>query len=136
MINSSSDNVKKLNSINRRMFITGSLKFFIMLGIVSRMFFLQVKQNDKYLTLSDKNRIREWKLAPVRGDFIDYFGNTIAGNFEAYELHVIPEEIEDFRYTIYRIKDLLNLSDDYFKKIVKKKERNKTLGNISCIKQS
>mgnify|MGYP001158398275 CR=1 FL=1 len=32
MINSSSDNVKKLNSINRRMFITGSLKFFIMIG--------------------------------------------------------------------------------------------------------
>ena len=29
MINSSSDNVKKLNSINRRMFITGTLKFFI-----------------------------------------------------------------------------------------------------------
>ena len=57
MINSSSDNVKKLNSINRRMFITGSLKLFIMIGIVSRLFFLQVKENKKYLTLSDKNRI-------------------------------------------------------------------------------
>ena len=43
MINSSSDNVKKLNSINRRMFITGSLKFFVMIGIISRLFFLQVK---------------------------------------------------------------------------------------------
>ena len=74
MNNSSSDNVKKLNSINRRMFITGSLKFFIMIGIVSRLFFLQVKENKKYLTLSDKNRIREWKLPPVRGEFLDYFG--------------------------------------------------------------
>ena len=112
MINSSSDNVKKLNSINRRMFITGSLKFLIMLGIVTRLFSLQIRENKKYLTLSDKNRIREWKLAPVRGEFIDYFGNTIAGNFEAYELHIIPEEVEDFRYTIYRIKDLLNLKLD------------------------
>ena len=82
MINSSSDNVKKFNSINRRMFLTGSLKFLIMAGIVSRLFFLQVKENKKYLTLSDKNRIREWKLAPVRGEFHDYFGNVIAGNFE------------------------------------------------------
>ena len=89
------------------------------------MFFLQVKQNDKYLTLSDKNRIREWKLAPVRGDFKDYFGNIIAGNFEAYELNMIPEEVEDFRYTIYRIKDLLNLSDNRLKKIVKKKNEIK-----------
>ena len=47
MINSSSDNVKKLNSINRRMFITGSLKFFVMIGIVSRLFFLQVKEKDQ-----------------------------------------------------------------------------------------
>ena len=73
MINSSSDNVKKLNSINRRMFITGSLKFFIMIGIVSRLFFLQVKENKKYLTLSDKNRIR-MEISSVRGEFHDYFG--------------------------------------------------------------
>ena len=125
MINSSSDNVKKLNSINRRMFITGSLKFFIMIGIVSRLFFLQVKENKKYLTLSDKNRIREWKLAPVRGEFHDYFGNVIAGNFEAYQLHIIPEQVDDFRYVIYRIKDLLELSDKEFKKVLKKKSQIK-----------
>ena len=125
MINSSSDNVKKLNSINRRMFITGSLKFFIMVGIVSRLFFLQVKENKKYLTLSDKNRIREWKLAPVRGEFHDYFGNVIAGNFEAYQLHVTPEEVENFRYVIYRLKDLLEMSDKEFKKILKKKDQIK-----------
>ena len=125
MINSSSDNVKKLNSINRRMFITGSFKFFIMIGIVSRLFFLQVKENKKYLTLSDKNRIREWKLAPVRGEFHDYFGNVIAGNFEAYQLHVIPEQVEDFRYVIFRLKDLLELSDREFRKIIKKKNEIK-----------
>ena len=125
MINSSSDNVKKLNSINRRMFITGSLKFFIMVGIISRLFFLQVKENKKYLTLSDKNRIREWKLAPVRGEFHDYFGNVIAGNFEAYQLHVIPEQVENFKYVIYRLKDLLELSDSEFKKVLKKKKEIK-----------
>ncbi len=125
MINSSSDSVTKLNSINRRMFITGSLKFFIMIGLVSRLFFLQVKENKKYLTLSDKNRIREWKLAPVRGEFQDYFGNIIAGNFEAYQLHVIPEQVEDFRYVIYRLKDLLELSDKEFRKVIKKKNEIK-----------
>ena len=125
MINSSSDNVRKLNSINRRMFMTGSLKFLIMIGLVSRLFFLQVKENKKYLTLSDKNRIREWKLAPVRGECHDYFGKTIAGNFEAYQLHVIPEQVEDFRYVIYRLKDLLELSDKEFKKILKKKNEIK-----------
>ncbi len=125
MINSSTDSVKKLNLINRRMFITGSLKFLVMIGLVSRLFFLQVKENKKYLTLSDKNRIREWKLAPVRGEITDYFGNVIAGNFEAYQLHIIPEQVEDFRYVIYRVKDLLEMSDKEFKKILKKKNEIK-----------
>ena len=125
MFNSSSDNVTKLNSINRRMFITGSLKLVIMIGLISRLFFLQVKENKKYLTLSDKNRIREWKLAPVRGEIFDYFGNVIAGNFEAYQLHLIPEQVENFRYVIYRLKDLLELSDNEFKKVLKKKNELK-----------
>tara|TARA_B100000900_G_scaffold408151_1_gene421964 strand:+ start:244 stop:2118 length:1875 start_codon:yes stop_codon:yes gene_type:complete len=125
MISVPSDNVKKLNSINKRMFLIGAAKFLIMIGITSRLFFLQIKENKKYLTLSDKNRIREWKLAPVRGEFHDYFGEVIAGNFEAYELHIIPEQVEDFRYVIYRLKDLLNLSDSQFNKVLKKKNEIK-----------
>ena len=120
-----SDNATKLNSLNRRMFILATAKIIILGGIVSRLFFLQVKENKKYLTLSDKNRIREWKLPPIRGEFKDYFGNTIAGNFEAYQLHIIPEEVEDFRYVIYRVKELLELSEKQFKKIVKKKNEIK-----------
>jgi len=123
--NNFSDNATKLNSINKRMFIIASAKVVVMLGIVSRLFFLQVKENKKYLTLSDKNRIREWKLAPIRGEFLDYFGNTVAGNFEAYQLHIIPEQVEDFRYVIFRLKDLLELSDRQFKKLIKRKDEIK-----------
>ncbi len=123
---SQSDNVLKLNSINRRMFILAAAKVIILGGIVSRLFFLQVKENKKYLTLSDKNRIREWKLPPVRGKFEDYFGNTIAGNFEAYQLHLIPEEVENFRYTINRIKNILELSESQFQRILKKKKEIKS----------
>ena len=123
---SQSDNVLKLNSINRRMFILAAAKVIILGGIVSRLFFLQVKENKKYLTLSDKNRIREWKLPPVRGKFEDYFGNTIAGNFEAYQLHLIPEEVENFRYTINRIKNILGLSESQFQRILKKKKEIKS----------
>ena len=122
---SQSDNVIKLSSINRRMFILATAKVIILGGIVSRLFFLQVKENKKYLTLSDKNRIREWKLPPVRGDFEDFFGNVIAGNFEAYQLHLIPEQVENFKYTINRIKIILELSDNQYQKIIKKKREIK-----------
>ena len=57
-----SDNVQKINLINRRLFLITAAKILVFIGITSRLFSLQVKQNNKYLTLSDKNRIREWKL--------------------------------------------------------------------------
>ena len=54
-----SDNVRKINTINRRLFIITAAKILVFFGLTSRLFSLQVKQNNKYLTLSDKNRIRE-----------------------------------------------------------------------------
>ena len=62
----------------------------------------------------------------MRGKFQDYFGNTIAGNFEAYQLHLIPEEVENFRYTINRIKNILKLSESQFQRILKKKKEIKS----------
>ena len=120
-----SDNVTKVNSINRRMFILSAAKLIIFSGIISRLFFLQVKENKKYLTLSDKNRIREWKLSPIRGEFYDYFDNIIAGNLEVYQLHIVPEQVENFNYVLKRLKDILQLSEKEFNKIIKKKNEVK-----------
>ena len=58
-----SDSATKLNSLNRRMFILATAKIIILGGIVSRLFFLQVKENKKYLTLSDKKtkiKLKNW----------------------------------------------------------------------------
>ena len=71
--------IRKTDVINRRMFIIGAAKIVIFAGIIARLFSLQINENKKYLTLSDKNRLREWKLPPERGEFLDFFGNTIFG---------------------------------------------------------
>ena len=117
--------VKKIQTINRRMFIIGAAKFIVFTGIIARLFSLQITENKKYLTLSDKNRLREWKLPPIRGEFIDYFGNVIAGNLKVYQLHVVPEEVENFKYLMVRLKQILSLSDSDFKNILKKKNKQK-----------
>ncbi len=118
-------NIRKSKLINRRMFIASTAKAIVFFGIVSRLFYLQVEQNKKYLTLSDKNRIRENKLPPIRGEFKDYFGKIIAGNLDVYELHVIPEQVEDFRVLITRVKQILNLNSKKVEKIYKIKNNQK-----------
>ncbi len=116
---------EKLNKVNRRMFILSAAKLIVFGGIISRLFSLQINENKKYLTLSDKNRLREWRLPPVRGDFIDYFGNVIAGNSEVYQLHIIPEEVNDFKTLMVRLKEILSLTDGEYKKIIRLKNKQK-----------
>ena len=72
MINSSSDNVKKLNSINRRMFLTGSLKFLIMAGIISRLFFFCQKTLNHRTLLS-----KRWFKVP------HYIGKRLLATFDS-----------------------------------------------------
>ena len=125
MLRGGDSNVKKYNTVGRRIFILSIAKGIIFTGIVAKLFSLQISQNKKYLTLSDKNRLREWRLPPIRGEFQDYFGKLVAGNTKVYQLHVVPEQVEDFRYLMVRLKNILPLSDKKFSKIIKKKNLQK-----------
>ncbi len=115
----------RLKTINRRMFIFSAFKGIVFIGIIARLFSLQINENKKYLTLSDKNRLRETRLPPIRGEFKDYFGNTIAGNLKVYQLHVIPEQVENFKSLAIRLRDILEFSDETLNKIYKKKRNQK-----------
>ena len=126
MISFGSDtSYRKQSVVNRRMFILSAAKVLVFGGIVAKLFTLQINENKKYLTLSDKNRLREWKLPPIRGDFQDFFGNTIAGNLKVYQLHVIPEQVENFNNLIVRVKDILDLDQKTLNRIIKKKNSQK-----------
>jgi len=118
-------NIRKLQTVNRRMFIMGAAKAIVFTGIIIRLFSLQISDSKKYLTLSDKNRLREWRLPPVRGKFFDYFGNVIAGNLKVYQLHVVPEQVENFKYLMSRLKNILDLKNNEFKRIIKHKNKQK-----------
>ena len=118
-------NSNKLKTINRRMFIFTAAKAIIFFGIVGRLFSLQISDNKKYITLSDRNRLRETRLPPVRGEFIDYFGNTIAGNLKVYQLHVVPEQVENFRSLIIRLRDILDFDNEKLARLIKKKNSQK-----------
>ena len=120
-----SSSIRKTDIMNRRMFIVGAAKLIVLSVLITRLFSLQINDNKKYLTLSDKNRTREWKLPPTRGNIVDYFGNIVAGNLKVYQLHVIPEQVENFNYLISRLKTILKLSNKRVEKIKKKKNQLK-----------
>ena len=112
MINFGSGNtVIKSKLISRRMFVLTAAKTIVFCGIFGRLVSLQINEATKYKTLSDKNRFREWKLAPQRGIIRDYFNKEIASNQKVYQLHITPENSPNLETLFFRLKTILNLSD-------------------------
>ena len=122
---SRSSSVEKGRVISRRLFILVSAKIALLTGVTSRLYNLQISDKEKYEVLSDKNRIREWKTPPVRGIITDYFDNVLAENDRVFQVHLSLDEIKNFNETIFRLKNILNLTEEEVKKIYKKKQKLK-----------
>ena len=121
----SGNTVIKSKLINRRMFLLTAGKAIVLVGILGRLITLQINESKKYKTLSDKNRFREWKLAPERGVIKDYFDNEIASNRQVYQIHLIPENANSVEAVFVRLKTILNISDKkifYLKKKIAKQK--------------
>ena len=107
------------------MFLITAAKVVVMVGLVGRLISLQINQATKYKSLSDKNRFREWKLAPERGAIKDFFDTKIASTEPLYQLHLVPENVKDIDNLFVRLKAILNISDrkvSYLKRVIKKQK--------------
>jgi len=125
MINTPVGGVTKSKTISRRMFVLSVAKIIVFSGIFGRLVSLQINESKKYRTLSDKNRFREWRLAPQRGIIRDYFDNEIASNEKVYQLHITPENASDLNNLFFRLKKILNLSDERIFKLKRKIAKQK-----------
>jgi len=126
MFSSNSGNtVIKSKMISRRMFLLTAGKAIVLVGVLGRLISLQINESKKYKTLSDKNRFREWKLAPERGVIKDFFDQEIASNKQVYQIHLIPENTKSIEEVFFRLKTILNITDKKIfslkKKILKQK---------------
>ena len=126
MFSSNSGNtVIKSKMISRRMFLLSVGKAIVIVGVLGRLISLQINESKKYKTLSDKNRFREWKLAPERGTIKDYFNQEIASNKQVYQIHFIPENAKSIEEVFFRLKSILNISDKQIFSLKKKIARQK-----------
>ena len=121
----SGNTIIKSKLIARRMFLMTAIKAVVMVGIVGRLISLQINQSTKYKSLSDKNRFREWKLAPERGVIKDFFDQELASNEPKYQVHLVPENTKNLNQLFVRLKGILNITDQrifFLKRLIKKQK--------------
>ena len=115
----------KSKLISRRMFILTSMKIIVFVSIISRLFYLQISENIKYRSLSDKNRLREWKIIPQRGVIEDFFGERVASNTQVFQLHMIPEDVPNLEVLFFKLSKIINFDERHKRILIKRIKKRK-----------
>lgn len=92
-----------------RMIVGGLIASALFVVLVSRLVVLTVFEHDKYLVLSEGNRVRVVPIAPNRGLIFDRNGVLLAENTPNYQLELVPEQITDLADTLARLAPLVDL---------------------------
>ena len=125
MLSSVGQSENKTELITRRMFMLSGIKVAVFLGIISRLFYLQISENIKYRSLSDKNRLREWKVAPQRGIIEDFFGEKIADNTQVFQLHMMPEDVPNLNELFFRLSRIIDFDRKKQISLIKRLKKRK-----------
>ena len=94
---------------------------FSVLGL--RLWFLQIINGPTYRTQSENNRIHLQKIPPFRGMIYDQNGLLLVDNRPSYNMHIIPEGIQDKEKLLNSLDILIGLGSDIVDDRLKKAPR-------------
>ena len=132
-----SDDKKQFTVLNRRSFVLYILKLSLFTIVGWRLYNIQIKNSEKYKTLSKNNQIDVEILYPLRGKILDTNDNILANNKKVFDIYIIPENTSNINKTLNQVSNILEISFPKKRKIielskkVKKFEKIKIFENIN-----
>ena len=94
-----------------------------MAGLGARLYQLQVRDAPRYRRLADRNRIDIQMFAPTRGRILDRNGEILADNQETRRIVIIPDLAGDLEKTLKMLAQIITLSEESQKRIIKRAKR-------------
>ena len=110
---------------SRRALLFGCILVLLALGLVARMFYLQVIQHDRFTAISDNNRILLQPIPPNRGLIYDANGVLLAKNTASRSLNITPELIDDFDATVAALREIVEITDKDIDRYKKRRKRSR-----------
>ena len=132
-----SDEKKQFTVLNRRSFVLYILKLSLFTIVGWRLYNIQIKNSEKYKTLSKNNQIDVEILYPLRGKILDTNDNILANNKKVFDIYIIPENTSNINKTLNQVSSILEINFPKKRKIielskkVKKFEKIKIFENIN-----
>lgn len=102
---------------------TMSLVFAVLAG---RLYQLQIRDGEEYMTAAEENRVSQRPVAPPRGRVLDRFGTEMATNRRNYRVMIVAEQAkEGVKEALDQIGKVIQLNDAQKKKILADVAKNK-----------
>ena len=98
--------------LKRRAFIVIGVSVVSIFLLAIRLWYLQVKNNARYVELSQNNSIRLVKAVAPRGIITDRNGIKISDNRPSYDLSIVPEDIDDLEKTKEMLGKLIEIDPE------------------------
>lgn len=93
----------------RRALLSLVVVFMMLMILFVNLYYLQVKEYQKYSTRSNDNRINVLPIAPPRGLIYDRNGTLLAENKPSFDLQLIPEDVKNIKETVTALTKLLDI---------------------------
>ena len=104
------DSSLERHHFQRRLWLAIALIIVAFFLLTARMAYLQVIHHDHFSGLAQENRVRILPEPPPRGLILDRNGVVLAQNLPAYQLDIVPEQVEDMDVTLERLSSLVEIS--------------------------
>ncbi|MBF0252000.1 MAG: penicillin-binding protein 2 [Alphaproteobacteria bacterium] len=115
----------------RRALMLGGGKAALLSVLVGRMYYLQVIESERYVTLADENRINFRLLPPPRGRIVDRYGRSMADNQQNYRVVIIPEQAGDVEQTLIKLSRIIPLGSGEKRRILREVKRKRAFVPIT-----
>ncbi len=116
---------------SRRALMLGGGKAALLSLLAGRMYYLQVVESERYVTLADENRINFRLLPPPRGRIVDRNGYPVADNQQNYRVVIIPEQAGDVQRTLDLLSLIVPLSGGERRRILREVKRKRAFVPIT-----
>lgn len=93
-----------------RVWVAGIFALACFLGLVGRLWYLQVDRYEGFAARADQNRIAVVPIPPRRGEILDRNGVVLARNYRDYTLEVVPANVKDMDALIEELNPIVNIS--------------------------
>ena len=116
--------------VNIRVWVAIGFMLLLVMGLISRLFYLQVIRYNELATQSDENRVLLQAVPPIRGLIYDTNGSLLAMNRSSHILSIVRERTENVEVLLSSLEDIVPLSENELNRFRQRIKRRRPFESV------